>query len=67
MKCTEEYNKNGFTYCANNIFGCVESVDDQCLRCDNLLELYSCTECREGYELRFGNCINPDEYEEEQI
>ena len=65
IKCTEEFNENGYSYCANGIFGCVETVDDYCLRCENLLELYSCTECKEGYELGFGTCYNPDEFEEE--
>ena len=66
IKCTEELNDNGYAYCANKIFGCVETVDDECIRCDNLLQLYSCTECKEGYELMFGSCFNPAELEEEE-
>lgn len=66
LKCTEEYNDNGYSYCANKIFGCVESLDDECIRCDNLLQLYSCTECKEGYVLFYGGCIDPSELEEEQ-
>ena len=65
IRCTEEKNKNGFTYCANKVFGCVESVYDECVRCDDLLSLISCTECKEGYDLYYGGCINMDELEEE--
>ena len=64
LKCTEEENDNGYAYCANKVFGCVESVNDGCLRCDDLLDLYSCTECKEGYRtLLYGGCkkIEDDE------
>ena len=49
MRCTDDINENGFTYCANNVFGCIESAFEGCLRCDNLLNLFECTECKEGY------------------
>ena len=31
------------------VYGCLESVADNCLRCDNLTDLYQCTECEAGY------------------
>ena len=57
IKCSEEENENGYAYCANKIFGCVESIMDNCLRCDNLLDIYHCTECKPGYTLLLtGGC-----------
>ena len=57
LRCSEEENDNGYTYCANKIFGCIESITDNCKRCDNLLDLYQCTECKEGYILLLtGEC-----------
>ena len=38
-----------YSICANEIFGCIRSAQDNCLRCDNLEDLYECTECKEGY------------------
>ena len=57
LRCSEEENDNGYAYCANKIFGCIESIVDNCKRCDNLLDLYQCTECKEGYILLLtGEC-----------
>ena len=67
LRCTDELNKNGYSYCANKVFGCVESVDDECVRCDDLLHLYFCTECKDGYDLYYGGCVNMTELEEEEI
>ena len=38
-----------YSLCANEIFGCIRSAQDNCLRCDNLEDLFECTECEEGY------------------
>ena len=58
LKCKSEINKNGFYYCANDVFGCIEGNFENCLRCDNLLDLYACTECKEGYEInKSGYCV----------
>ena len=35
--------------CLNNVFGCVETYAKNCLRCDDLSNFDSCTECKEGY------------------
>ena len=44
--------------CLNNVYGCVETNVDNCLRCDNILDFYECTECVEGYELNNdGECV----------
>ena len=58
IKCTDELNDYGFSYCANSVFGCIESYYDNCLRCDNLLDLSKCTECKEGFDAVFyGDCV----------
>ena len=64
LRCTKEKNKNGFSYCANKLFGCIESIHDNCIRCDDLDDLLSCTECEEGYDLFYGGCKKLDELEE---
>ena len=57
VKCSEEENEDGYTYCANKVFGCAVSLYLGCLRCDDILDIYSCTECKEGYRLSYlGGC-----------
>ena len=51
MKCNSKMNEKGYYYCSNNVLGCIEGHFENCLRCDNLNDLYSCTECKEGYEM----------------
>ena len=60
IRCiNEEY---GFNYCANKIFGCVETGFENCLRCDDFLDISSCTECKEGYKLLSnGHCEKLEE------
>ena len=43
-KCKDIISPNGNNYCANEIFGCLETPIYDCLRCDNLTDLYECTE-----------------------
>ena len=50
LKCKNDDYDGGKNYCANEIFGCIGTVLQECVRCDNILDLYSCTECVEGYE-----------------
>ena len=49
LKCKSGIGENEYHYCANNIFGCLKTRYDNCLRCDNMNNLYECTECIEGY------------------
>ena len=61
IKCIEEENDYNY-YCANKIFGCVETFFKNCLRCDNFLDISSCTECKEGYKLLWnGECEEIEE------
>ena len=57
FKMHKRKNEYGYSYCANKIFGCVEVNDERCIRCDDLLDFYSCTECEEGYDLYLGGCV----------
>ena len=58
IKCKDELGERGNNYCANDIFGCVAIFDENCVKCNDLLELYSCTECKEGYKVNInGLCV----------
>ena len=53
IKCKDDYE----SYCLNKYFGCVEINTQNCLECNDLLELESCTKCYDGYEIdRYGRC-----------
>ena len=58
-KCIECINKKHPLKgsCLNNIFGCVETKDDNCYKCDNIFNFNNCTECYDGYILNDGTCI----------
>ena len=54
-KCIECKEKS---QCLNKDFGCVDSFNDGCLKCDNSLDFDICDECKEGYELdKDGICV----------
>ena len=59
LQCNDDLD-NWIFYCANDYFGCVQQGFENCTRCDNLTDLYSCTECKEGYKVSkiFGICID---------
>ena len=59
-KCKNIISTNGYKYCANEIFGCLESPHENCLRCDNLENLYECTECQKGFKNAINGCIKED-------
>ena len=52
LKCKNDYNS---TYCLNEYFGCEPMIFENCLECNDLLDLYKCTKCIEGYELNQHN------------
>ena len=60
VRCTdEEY--NGYSFCANKLFGCVATFMVGCLKCDDILDFYKCTECKEGYSSFYGGCTKNQE------
>ena len=57
IKCNEK-NSNNIKMCLNSVFGCVETVANRCLKCDNILDFNECTECVEGTEFSDnGECV----------
>ena len=63
---TQEPDEDAFTYCANKIYGCILHIFDGCKRCDDILNLYNCNECNEGYykvkDYHYCNQIEDDYY-----
>ena len=60
LKCKDVTSINGYKFCANEVFGCLESKHDNCLRCDNLENLNECTECQKGYKKSINGCVKSD-------
>ena len=58
LTCKSEQSKDGYYYCANEEFGCIQGHFKNCLRCDNINDLFECTQCKEGYgKDQYGACI----------
>ena len=58
IKCLDDDLNDERYYCANSIYGCVQTFLDNCLKCDNLTNLYNCTQCKKGYETNYyGMCV----------
>ena len=58
LTCKSEKSKDGYFYCANEVFGCIKGHFNNCLRCDNINDLFECTQCKEGYgKDQYGACI----------
>jgi len=58
LTCKNEQSKDGYFYCANEVFGCINGHFKNCLRCDNINDLFECTQCKEGYgKDQYGACI----------
>ena len=55
VKCGSKDDKNK-NYCANIVFGCIPTYIQKCIKCDNIFNLYTCTECEEGYTFKYGIC-----------
>ena len=51
IKCKDGYPGDFRSYCLNELFGCVETLGENCLRCDDILNFHNCTECSEGYKI----------------
>lgn len=56
-KCKEiDYEDN--LLCLNEHHGCIETLRENCLKCDDLDDSNICTQCAEGYTLNdYGDCI----------
>ena len=57
-KCQKENLRGYYSYCLNKDFGCIDSFLQNCIRCDDNLNLDVCTECEEGFKVdKEGKCI----------
>ena len=55
IKCPSNAEDRIFHYhCLNSAFGCIETFMENCVECDDLLDLDKCTKCVDGYK------INPE-------
>ena len=46
-----------FYLCLNSYFGCVETIVDNCLECNDISDFNICTKCEDGYQLdKYGEC-----------
>ncbi len=55
IKCSNELFDS---YCLNSDFGCMYSIYQNCLECNDSFNLYKCTKCHDGYELnKYNICI----------
>ena len=56
-----ENNNNQYpwlSFCLNDNFGCIETYAQNCLRCNNIFDFNSCSECLEGFSLNEkGECV----------
>ena len=67
VKCKDDVSIINGNYCANELYGCLKTFMNGCKQCNNLTDLYSCTECFEGYDLNeYKRCFREVEIEEEQ-
>ena len=48
IKCKDGNWDEGIYYCANKIYGCLKTIVMGCQQCNDLKNLYICTQCREG-------------------
>ena len=62
VKCNEK-NYDYYDMCLNSVYGCVQTVVSNCLKCNNIFNFDNCTECLEGYELDDkGDCVDKAEF-----
>ena len=64
VKCTNNDEDRVFHYhCLNNVFGCVETILENCLECNDILDFDKCTKCNDGYEINKDNdkCVKINE------
>ena len=51
VKCKDNFPGDFMSHCLNSLFGCVEILGENCLKCEDILNFHNCTECVEGYEI----------------
>ena len=67
LKCKDDESIINGYYWGNEIYGCLKTFIHRCKQCKNLEDLYTCTECHEGYNLNeYKRCFREIENEEEE-
>ena len=57
VKC-ENNQYSWLSSCLNDMFGCIDTYAKNCLKCNNILDFNSCSECIEGFSLNEnGECV----------
>ena len=52
VKCPGNEEDRPFHYhCLNDVFGCVETFEENCLECNDISDFDKCTKCVDGYEI----------------
>lgn len=53
LKCMDDESSilSGYYYCANEVYGCLKTIIVGCKQCNNFDNLFSCSECHDGYYL----------------
>ena len=51
IKCKDDSLVENVYYCANKVYGCLKTFIMGCKECNDLSNLYSCTECHDGFYL----------------
>ena len=47
-----------YYHCLNSYFGCMETIIDNCLECNDFSDFNICTKCMDGYQVDiYGDCI----------
>ena len=59
-KCKKNENEY-LDYCLNSDFGCVPTYMNNCLECDDILDINKCTKCIDGFKLNSDNICLRDE------
>ena len=51
-----------YYYCVNSYFGCTQTINDNCLECNNIFDFNKCTKCLDGFKLdEHRNCYKIQE------
>ena len=58
VKCQKDNLYGYYGYCLNDIFGCIDTFLEHCIKCNDIKNIDTCTQCEEGYEINeYGKCI----------
>ena len=53
IKCKDDDLNDERYYCANSVYGCVQTFLEHCIKCENITNLNSCTQCEKGFNINY--------------